>query len=265
MNRSILKLVLFALAAAAIGADCDGNIVDDPTFRDWCGDSLCSWKTESGQIQRVPTWNKDDFGVAFLDADGGTEISQITDEADAKCILFTSVGDIDPNAQMSVAVDFNSDGSIDFTAPLGTATWRQVQSEISAPAAYKGITFYVKKSGTGTAVLAEMRITVSSACTAPPPNLTGLRLGVPCSNAGQCATGLVCSEPIAGLERLCSECGSGKSCESDVICGQSSYTAPFQCGAGEGRGNRGDPCLTNSDCKANACDAISQTVGGQCL
>ena len=131
-NLSRAALLLAAAAAlTALGADCEGNVVQDPTFRDWCGNSLCALTLDSGRIQRVPTWNPDDFGVAFLDK--GTQISQVTQEKQAECLLFTTVADIDPAAQMTLLVDFNNDGVIDFTGPLGATDWHQVQAEISAP------------------------------------------------------------------------------------------------------------------------------------
>ena len=141
--------------------------MQDPTFRDWCGDSLCDWTLDSGRIQRVPTWNADDFGVSFLDP--GTQISQVTSESQATCLLFKTVADIDPAAQMTLLVDFDNDGHIDFQAPLGATDWHEVQAEISAPPQYTGITFHVRKEGTGTAVLAEMQVLSTTGCAPAPP------------------------------------------------------------------------------------------------
>jgi hypothetical protein len=202
MRSHRLVVTAIAIGMASTGADCDGDVVQDPTFRDWCGSALCSWKTDYGEIQRAPTWNANDFGVSFLDGPMGAEISQQTAEGDAQCLLFTSVGDIDPGAQMHLAVDFDNDGTIDVDAPLGTATWRRVQTEITAPANYQGITFYVRKIGKGTAILAEMRVTSSTGCMAPPPALTSLGAGDPCGGPETCASGLVCAEdPDAGKPR----------------------------------------------------------------
>ena len=125
-------LVAAAASLTALGADCEGNVVQDPTFRDWCGSSLCAWTLDSGRIQRVATWNPDDFGVAFLDA--GTQISQVTQENQATCLLFKTVADIDPEAQMTLLVDFNNDDTIDFQGPLGATDWHQVQAgDLGAP------------------------------------------------------------------------------------------------------------------------------------
>jgi hypothetical protein len=240
-----------AFAGTMLGADCQGNIVQDPTFRDWCGDALCAWHTDHGQIQRVPTWDPQDFGVSFLD---GSEISQVTEESQATCILFTSVGDIAPSAQMTVSVDFDNDGTVDYTAPLGAATWQKVQAEISAPPAYTGITFHVSKNGTGTAILAEMRIQETTGCTATAPTLQNLGLGETCSSTSECAAGLVCpGQSDAGIS-VCSQCDDAAPCGGGVACARWSVFLPGQCGPGKGLGSAGAPCVAGSDCASGKCD-----------
>jgi hypothetical protein len=258
LSRATLACVAL-LGIAMMGDDCQGDIVSDPAFRDWCGSSLCSWKTDYGQIQRVPTWIAEDFGVSFLDNAGGnppgTEISQVTQENSATCILFTSVGNIAPQANMVVKVDFDNDGTIDYTAPLGTASWTQVQTEITAPPGYDGITFYVAKEGTGTAVLAEMRIQSTSGCTAPvAPTEHPFLFGDSCATTTECATGLVCA-PLgdAGAD-YCSQCSAEVPCPGGVACQQRSVFFPAQCAPGQGLGVTGAPCVANSDCQSGACE-----------
>jgi hypothetical protein len=244
-----------AFACASLGDDCDGDIVQDPTFRDWCGASLCSWKTDFGQIARVPTWIQEDFGVSFLDnGTTGTEISQVTEENQATCILFTSVGNIDPTAEMTVSVDFNNDGSIDYIGALGSAKWETVQTEITAPPRYQGITFYVKKSGTGTAILAEMAIQSRTGCTAPAPKIGNLRFGETCSSTSECQSGFVCPEWVDGGTQFCGQCTDQIPCEGGVTCQTRSVFFPLQCGPGQGLGQSGAPCLANSDCASAECD-----------
>ena len=226
MKTKYSRLTLACVALfgfAMMGDDCRGDIVNDPAFRDWCGANLCAWQTDYGQIQRVPTWIAEDFGVSFLDnADGrppGTEISQVTQENGATCILFTSVGNIDPQANMVVKADFDNDGTIDYTAPLGAANWTQVQTEITAPAGYNGITFYVAKEGTGTAVLAEMRIQFDDRVHRAPSGVEpalqprrlvrgdlGVQAGARMRARGRCGDGLLLAvlrgEPLHRRRRL---------------------------------------------------------------
>lgn len=243
-------LVAIAAAFAAIGADCDGDVLTDPTFRDWCSDggaeTLCSWTVDSGSIQRVPTWNENDFGVSFTTT--GTQISQVTGENQAACLLFTTVADIDPSAQMSIAVDFDNDGTIDFQAPLGASDWHKVQAEIPTPPEYDGITFHIRKGGTGAAVLAEMRVVSTTGCT-PLPIPPG-RLGEPCGDVdgAACTQGLVCSK-----QNLCVQCNSEIACANGAAC-QDQVSQAFVCGPGQHLGQTGDPCVLDTDCASNGCD-----------
>jgi hypothetical protein len=256
-NRRAVVLLAAAVGVTSLGDDCDGDIVSDPTFRDWCGASLCSWTLDVGKIAPVPTWSADDLGVSFLDTP--TQISQVTSESAATCILFTTVADIDPSAQMTLLVDFDNDGTIDFTAPLGATQWEKVQSEITAPAAYSGITFHIRKEGTGTAILAEMRIQSTTGCTGTAPALTKVPLGDPCQSDGECASG-VCSTNTDGLDGICSECSMAHPCPDGW---QSCMMGAFyfeQCSPGEHTGATGELCVTGSDCQSGACDG-AEVVG----
>jgi hypothetical protein len=247
--RASLSVVL-ALGIAALGDDCDGDIAQDPTFRDWCGASLCAWHLDAGSIKPAPTWNENDLGVSFVDTP--TQISQVTTESQATCILFTSVADIDPTADMTLGVDFNNDGTVEQTWPIGATQWENVETEITAPAVYQGITFILRKAGTGTAILAEMRIQSSSGCTAPPVALSGLSLGEKCSTSAACAEGLTCTG-VNGYD-LCSQCSASVSCgDGGVTCTARSVFLPSQCGPGEALGAPKAPCLAGSDCQSGLC------------
>ncbi len=260
-RRPVLAVLCFGLTT--LGGDCEPDIVQDPTFRDWCGASLCAWQLDEGKIAPTPTWSEDDLGVSFVDTP--TQISQATTESSATCILFTSVANLDPAAEMTLSVDFNSDGSIEYTGPIGATQWQRVQQEITAPAVYQGITFYVTKSGSGTAVLAEMRIQSSTGCTAPAVDIDAgtLVLGEKCADSTECAPGLTCTElgVDGGTDMLCSQCSSTVPCagqgDSGVACVARSVFLPAQCGPGLGLGRTGDPCLTGSDCASGSCDGAT--------
>jgi hypothetical protein len=185
------RVIAAAFFASSLGADCEGNVLSDPTFRDWCGDALCKWTTDSGTIQRVPTWNANDFGVSLVDS--GTQISQVPDEVDATCLLFTTVANIDPAAQVMLSVDFDADGTVETLLPLGATAWHRIQLEITAPAAYRGIRFALRKDGAGAAVLAEMRVQSTTGCTGAAPILHDLATGQPCVGGPECESG-VCSD-----------------------------------------------------------------------
>jgi hypothetical protein len=253
-TRASLALVS-AFGLVTLGGDCDGDIVQDPTFRDWCGDTLCAWQLDVGSVEPVPTWDQYDLGVSFVDTP--TQISQATTESSATCILFTSVADIDPAADMTLGVDFNSDGSFEFTGQLGSTQWQKVQTEITAPSAYQGITFVLRKGGTGTAILAEMRIQSTTGCTAPPVTIDAgtLQFGEKCADSTECAPGLTCTG--VGTDTLCSQCSTSAPCASGVACTARGVFLPSQCGPGQGLGKTGDPCLDGSDCASGACEGAT--------
>jgi hypothetical protein len=251
-RRHAVLLLAVAFGIVSLGDDCQGDIVNDPTFRDWCGDSLCSWTLDSGHIQQAPTWNADDLGVAFMER--GTEISQVTGENQATCILFTTVANVDPAAAMVLGVDFNNDGVDDYTWAIA-GTWTQVQTEITAPAVYDGITFHITKGGMGTAVLAEMRIQSTTGCTAAPPMIMGQPLGDVCNSDGECTSG-ICSDPaFANPSQVCAQCSSTHPCAGGGTCTGGPYGFA-QCDPGEHKLDTGKPCAANSDCASGKCDNV---------
>jgi hypothetical protein len=247
ISRTTL-FVVFAVALSALGDDCDSSIIQDPTFRDWCGASLCSWALDAGQIARVPTWNEHDYGVSFLTP--GTEISQQTSESDARCLLFTTVADIDPASQMTLLVDFNNDGTNDFEGPLGATDWHQVQVEITAPEYYSGITYRLRKEGAGAAVLAEINVTSTTGCTGPVSSVP-LLLGENCTAKQPCGEGLFCTE--AGL---CGACDNSTPCANGGTCASPAFGA-FQCNPQQHLGGPGDPCIVGDDCASGTCDGAN--------
>jgi hypothetical protein len=245
----LLGIVLFG--AASLGSDCDGDIVNDPTFRDWCGDTLCDWTLDVGQIAQAPTWNADDLGVSFLDMP--TQISQVTSESSATCILFTAVANTALTADLYLELDFDNDGTIDYSQPI-TGQWTEAQIEITAPADYSGITYHVRKNGTGTAVLAEMRVQSTTGCTAPPVTLGHLLLGEGCTEGSECVSG-TCSTLNDWGVGVCALCSSGEMCTSGV-CEDGLYQFS-QCNPGNRTRSNGSPCVTDSDCESGRCEGAS--------
>lgn len=255
LKSSFLTLIVMAFALSTIAADCEGNVVKDPTFRQWCGNTLCAWTLDAGRIEKAPTWNEIDYGVSFLDMP--TQISQESDESQAKCLVFTSVADIDPMAQVSFLIDFDADGTIDSTTPLGATKFHEVKAEITAPLRYYRIRFMIKKEGTGRAVLAQMRVQTSTTCTAAPIVVKDLPIGVACGLPSECRTGI-----CPGWGAVCSECSdydgpapfSGVTpCPGGAKCASRGLGLPYQCGPGTHAGASNAECIEDSDCQSGAC------------
>ncbi len=253
------------IAILVLGVVACDDVINDPTFRQWCGETLCAWTLEAGHIKKSPTWTDKDYGVAFLDTP--TRISQaVTDSP--RCLKFSTIGDIDPSAQLTVSIDFDSDGTVDFMQLVPSAQWTEVETLVTAPKVYSGFTLTIEKKGNGRVVLAQMRVQSSEDCTAPGITLNKLPIGDKCSltdpSATMCETGICC-------DGVCSECCDDKDCHVSGVpdggdagpaatCAtQPVETAAFlalpgQCGPGDHQHKSGAPCLVDADCKSGTCD-----------
>jgi len=273
--------MVFALALSVVACD---DIINDPTFRQWCGDTLCAWTLESGHIRKAPTWTDKDYGVEFVDTP--TRISQMVTDS-PKCLKFSTISDLDPSTQVIVSVDFDRDGTYEFQQPIPSVQWTEEETLVTAPKAYSGFTLTIEKQGNGHAVLAQMRVQSSDDCTAPANPWKGpLPIGDHCStsdpSAAPCETGICCYG-------VCSECCGDKDCKvtlqtatdagdggdaavpvsPSAICGTQPVSAPLfglpgQCGPRDHLHKTGAPCLVGEDCASGVCDgAIIHGITGE--
>lgn len=276
---------LSAFVATVLVAGCD-DVVRDATFREWCGEKLCAWELEAGSIRKAPTWHKNDHGVELVDTP--TVLSQSVDSS-PRCLTFTTVADVEPSAQVTLGLDFNRDGTIDIEQPIAATRFREMKTQVTAPAHYSGIRFVIAKKGTGRAVLAQMRVQSGEECSAPPVMLRDLPLGSPCAMANggaECRSGVCC-------DFLCADCcpgpspyadtSSGESVKNQTVpCGGSATcevrstlhtralflpAVPHQCDPGKGSGAPGDECLANDDCASGVCEGADlrsfKTLGNE--
>lgn len=182
--------VLAALLALGCGAsdEASSDFTSNPSFDDWCDRNLCDWTTTRGRIEQASTWHDEDLGVSFVETP--TEISQLLDLSAerATCLLFDTIADVVPSAEVSILMDFNDDGIQDDEQKIPAVRWKSVQFVVRTPVAYEGMRLNVIKRGEGRAVLALMRVVSQSNCTP----LT-LRDGSKCSQDAVCVSGL-CQE-----------------------------------------------------------------------
>jgi hypothetical protein len=281
--RTRIAMALLALVAGVGIAACD-DVLNDPTFRMWCGENLCQWKTEKGRIQKAPTWHRSDFGVELVETP--TAISQDVTGRSPGCLEITMVADVDPSAQVTVSVDFNRDGSAEFEAPIAATNWRESKTQVTAPRVYDGLRFTISKKGTGRAVLAQMRVQAKQAheCSAPPVVQKDLPLGTPCflGDPKACGSGVCC-------DGLCAECcavepkyqqqrddnsiimnedhpcaGGAKCAAREKVQGIRGFflpAIPRQCDPGKKTRPAGAACLADDDCASNDCSATSTGIG----
>lgn len=274
---------MLAFASAVLAAGCDRDLIDDATFRLWCGDSLCAWSLDTGRVRRAPTWHKNDHGVELVDTP--TRISQSLKET-ARCLKFTTVADVDASAQVTVSIDFNGDGEVDYEQPIAAVGFREVKTEVTAPRTPILPRLFITKKGQGKAVLAQIRLQGNDDCKAPALRLKNRPLGDRCTQGepSECASGICC-------EGLCAECcvnpqfpdwadENGRlvqtkprrfACPDDGVCERRDVArfhgflpieevVPLQCDPGRRLRPAGAVCLADDDCESNTCEGASSSA-----
>jgi hypothetical protein len=262
-------LVAIPLAVSQMGATDCGQIIKDPGFDLWCGDRLCDWKTERGEVARVPTWHAGDDGVQLLGDDVLiTQATPVT-SSDSTCIEFSMLTDVALDADVHLQFDVFGDGVIDYDQPIPTASWAPVSYLVSIDAPWNGITFRLVKHGGGHAVLAEIK-----AETRPAADCTGAAITLPprpnggwCHAGGECASG-VCSgqsdDPaILFPAQTCAACTSDAQCTNGFVCGIDdalpSALTPFRACVPPASRVLGELCAEDAECATGVCHQTCST------
>ena len=295
--RHLLVFGFAALACVLFATGCD-DIIKDPNFHTWCGDQLCSWKLESGEIRKAPTWHKNDTGVELLDSNAAshiTAISQVVKGSTYKCLEFSVIADVAAEAQVYLELDFGADGTAEYEQQIAAVGFRLQKTQITAPAHYTNMKFTLAKRGSGRAVLAQMDVKSVTTCSAPPVELKKQALGTSCPLYGAdpdrfrydndaCSSGVCC-------DGICSECcvspnpphdadgglapdpenhcSDGAACDRLPLTSHGSAGNPFgiegnviprQCDPGERERPKDAECLLDDDCASHVCEGATWTV-----
>lgn len=265
MKRPLAFLLVTAALAATTSA-CREEFVADATFRNWCGENLCSWKTEVGRIEKAPTWSDADPGVRFVDSPTRISTPLI---AGLSCIEFTSMASIADGASITLSLDLNDDGVVDYSYPLSTADWNAAKVQISAPESRAGTRIILEKKGSGNAVLAAVRVKSGGSCDAAVATATvravSLRTNDTCANDSECASGICCGNHCSACcPKQGAESCTGAACQ--VACGESAQTCKrgtvgltFLCDPQQKTGKAGTPCLSHADCASGVCQNLRET------
>ena len=292
----LLVLLLVTFACALVANGCGTPIVQDPNFHTWCGDQLCSWKLESGEIAKVPTWHKNDTGVELLDSHDASHVTAISQRSSTtpRCLEFSVIADVAAEAQVSISVDFGADGTVEYEQPIAALGFREQKTQVTAPLAYIGIKFTISKKGFGRAVLAQMDVQEKKDCVAAPVPLKPQALGTPCPlvrvgadsfgwDGAACISGICCDGHCAECCGNPPDAGGGDDvipvdgCKDRSTCGKLSLrvpasTDPFadlsgirgilpnQCDPGHKKRAAGAECLLPDDCTSGACEGVSWTL-----
>lgn len=153
MNRAAL-LVSLMMCLASLAA-CETDLIDDPGFQLWCGEELCAWELEEGEIRKVPTWHTHDYGVDLV---GAPVLLSQGAQSSASCVRIEVTSRVEEDAMVTVEVDAGGDGDVDRTVPVGSSE-RFVSRvhDVELDVSIDGV-FYLRKSAQGEAVVARLRV-----------------------------------------------------------------------------------------------------------
>lgn len=148
---------LFSAACLSVVAAClpPPDFVDDAGFQIWCGERLCKWTLEEGDIARVSTWHDHDYGVELV---GSPVLLSQDAQSIGGCIRVETVSSVAASAEVFVEVDTDGDGLIDWQVRVPPSEVYQSRAYEQSTAVGRDAVYFLRKSGTGRAVLARVRI-----------------------------------------------------------------------------------------------------------
>jgi hypothetical protein len=153
MTSLTSRLLCLLLATAAAGCF-ETDVIDDAGFQIWCGEELCAWTVETGEIRRVPTWHEHDYAVELVGSP--VHLSQAAQDSSSTCVRIELIADVAQGAGVSVAIDRDGDGRVDWTAPVNRSGFRSMSWDVR-PGSSGDAVFYLRKDGEGHAVVAQLR------------------------------------------------------------------------------------------------------------
>lgn len=257
MNRTTLIAAALVSLVVFPGWECGQPIIEDPGFDLWCDKQLCSWELTKGQVQRVATWHRSDYGV--LMAGNPTVISQFSPvtSASSRCFLFELQANRDDGVTLTLEMDFLDDGPVEYSHELASDNWQEVQYRVATPEWYDGVRFIIRKQGAGDAVLSHIRVTKASDCAGPPLDLASRGKGARCDDDGQCQSGR-CAEveqQPSSLVKVCTACRDDNDCAGYSVCGMQwgeRLQLYRQC-IGTGQHVLGERCAADGECATGVC------------
>ncbi len=265
MKSKLASLLLLAAVASQLGSTDCGQVLRDPGFDLWCGDSLCAWKLERGNISEVPTWNQGDPGVSFDGSDVAIEQFAPVNDGDGTCLQFDLIANISETAAVTLNIDIEGDGTIEKAEQLPTSNWKPLSYLLNVTPSFDGIRFELAKTGPGTAVIAQIdaQIVDASMCTGLPTITSGPRPdGARCEQDSDCNSNSCIGAQSFGPPGTCQGCapvGSG-TCPSDQVCGLVAPTAAFFAipnGCVENASKPlGELCAVSAECASGICDFV---------
>lgn len=252
-----LGFLVFVLAASQLGSTECGQVISDRGFDVWCGDRLCAWELEKGEIRPAPTWHEGDTGVELVGLD--TAISQLApaETSDGHCIRVTLVADVEESAEVRLQIDVYGDGTIESDDRIPTSDWRKLTYLMRLPDLYERVRFRLTKTGPGRAVLANIgaEIEIDEACMGE-PLIVQAPVGAECTDDAACASG-DCYEWPDDWPDICGTCDDDSDCSNGDLCtvglpSPAHLSIASHCMA-PGVMLEGERCLRDASCASGMC------------
>ncbi len=275
-----MRALLLLLMA---GCSAKSAVVTNSSFDEWEGTTPADWTIDRGSVQKVITWDKNDFGLELVGDD--VQISQPLNQ-NVPCFTLEVVSSVEESATATIALALTVGGQSygEYARDLPTSNWElfRYSGNLQDAADSGGKPRFLKipsrlelrKVGSGRVVLGGVRIT-QSGCDIPPtlPQVSGVPLAEPCNESATCAAGLKCAplDPILQTNedtRACVACVSDKDCDSGDICGtQSANGNPARVCVSSALKTLGEACSDASECQTGACasDIIATSISGVCV
>ncbi|MFH1469304.1 MAG: hypothetical protein ABIO70_33275 [Pseudomonadota bacterium] len=260
------QLTLTALGITVLSgySSCGEDILADPGFDLWCGDQLCTWEVEEGEVEKVPTWDERDEGASLVGPAVAISQPAAVSGLGARCIYFTLLADADEGATLRLQLDFLDDGSVEYDQEIPAEDWENIGFHITTPDWYDGLRFRIRKDGDERAVIAQVRAqsVPYDDCTAAPLELNDRPDGAECAEGEQCASGTCGDLDVLGdwLTESCGACQDDRDCGEGEACGEEfgAQQLPYLACGEPGRHSLGEACQGDAECATGIC------IQGQC-
>ena len=275
-TKNMIWVMVLLSTVILRGDTCGGgsDLLMDSGFDLWCGDTLCSWELDEGEIAKASTWHARDLAVDLKSET--VQLSQRFDGLSVLCMEFSFVADVDASAHVWIGIDFLGDGTIPIQERIPVSNWQRLSYKVRGPGWSGGARFIIRKESGGRAVLAQMRLRKVNAgeCVGAPVEVRDRPLGVECEDDSDC-TSSICSEVTrlgwaydgaVTRSQRCGGCRDTNDCGGEEVCGQDThdkYGFHLACGA-SGRHVLGEICVDGAECTTGVCcEGICSTCCGE--
>lgn len=206
---------------------CNGVTYISDSFDEWCGDLPCGWEAE-GEVERVGTWHRGDYGLA-LQSDEVTISTSCGSEDEERpiCTDVVLLADIDEDAEVKLSIDLMGDDVVEMEEDIPALAWEPYRFKVLMPSWFDRCRLIVTKRGGGSAVFGYLAMGLDDLDANNPSCPGGISidfvrpLGAPCEMDEECENGLCYlleyDYEDSGVS-ACRECSDSTDCSSDHEC-----------------------------------------------